>query len=71
MQASMSHRVLRDTVRKETSTIDEISDWAAVLWQKMGQQISFTSNKKARSYSTPSMKGGQHSASLIFASDGE
>jgi hypothetical protein len=65
----MSHRVLSDTVRKETSTLEELSVWASVLWQKVERQFQTDGDRKGHRYKTA--KGAQHSASLIFASDGD
>jgi len=61
----MSHRVLRDKVAKETSTLENIEGFAAVVWQQVERRFfrdkehtGGNSYKKTKSTSVALMSEG-------------
>jgi len=66
----MSHRVLRDPVKKETSKLEDLSALAVILWQQVERRF-FRDKEHKGGHPYKKTSGSQHSASLIFGSEGE
>ena len=64
----MSHRVLRDPVRKEASQLEDLSGMAVIMWQQV--QRRFFRDKEHKG-GNAYKKTNQHSAALMFGSEGE